>query len=364
MKKSIMTVCMLLIFLCTGCATFLSFFAQGGRILPSDYVPQKIIVSYRSEDTTLKGTHIHLVETEKGRLAIFEQSINGMHSLVEMRWESTKGDHFGIWVNNGPAFEYVVPKNRTMNAERYIYDYGTYKVRTIGGLKRLVPNVPKSKPDIVLIPIDGSEGSESSLLTSEEPKERKYYLKGGIGGGGVEDIPLYFWLTTGEEVMVEGGIGSHFNVEAGYNINPKLGIEVGLGSHKNSCGALENGDGYFLRVPLSVTGIYRFYREEFGNAYGGLGIACYISPELYREGLGIETTVKYDNAFGPHLLIGGDFGLGSVFMFFDLKYAFGIKYKFNEGIENGISFTTAPCPEWEEIDGSGVLFNMGFGYCF
>jgi len=210
-------------------------------------------------------------------------------------------------------------------------------------------------------------GSGSQIYAMESTKESKFYLKGGIGGGGLEeDIPLKMWATTGEECKVESYTGLHLNFDMGYNIMPDLGVEVGLGWHKNTIGVeITGGDGYFKRVPLTVSGVYHFFKNDPFNVYGGLGIGYYMSPELYREGLGNNTTVKYEDASGYHGLIGGSWGTEKWFFFIDTKYAFGVKYKFKEGIENGIRYTAPQVfNEWREIDGSGILFNFGVGYRF
>ncbi|MDW7680194.1 MAG: outer membrane beta-barrel protein [bacterium] len=204
-------------------------------------------------------------------------------------------------------------------------------------------------------------------------KESTFYLKVGIGGGGVEAIPLKMWTNKNEEVEVKTWVGGQFNFDIGYFILSNVGLELGIGRHKNGIDAqIKGGDGYFQRVPFSATGIYHFFVKDplsqaFTiklNAYGGVGVGYYMSPELYREGAGVKTTVNYDDAFGYHILVGSSFAIDKFFLFIDMKYAFGVKYQFKEAVQNGINYTTPLFDEWGEIDGSTLSFKLGVGYSF
>jgi|YNPMSStandDraft_1061717.scaffolds.fasta_scaffold142714_2 hypothetical protein len=41
-----------------------------------------------------------------------------------------------------------------------------------------------------------------------------------------------------------------------------------------------------------------------------------------------------------------------------------VRYKFKNGVENGIKFNVPLFEEWKEVNGSGILFNIGLGYRF
>jgi hypothetical protein len=208
-----------------------------------------------------------------------------------------------------------------------------------------------------------------TLESNNFDRRNKFYLKLGIGGGGINrNIPLKMWTTEREEVKVGKG-GPHFSFDVGYNVISHIGIEAGLGILENTTNVtIENGDGYFKRYSFSITGIYHFlnriYNQVQFNLYGGLGIGYYVSPKLYRECPSVETTVYYKNTSGPHILIGSSI-IGKKWLgFIDLKYLFNVRYRFKNGVENGIKFNVPLFEEWKEVNGSGILFNIGLGYRF
>lgn len=200
--------------------------------------------------------------------------------------------------------------------------------------------------------------------------EGESYLKFGLGGGGIEEIPLKMWTAQGIETKISSSKALHLNLEGGYNITETLAVELGLGYHKNTMDPeVSNGDGYFKRIPLTAAVLYRFSRGDKFSMHLGGGVGLYASPELHREAssIGIDTTVKYKSAFGPHVLAGGNYTFGEKWFFFtDIKYVIGVKYKFKEITESGVTCTSDLCAfqEWRELDGSGILFNLGAGYCF
>ena len=135
-----------------GCSTHIATFLQGGSVKSNDYTPPEILVSYDAKGVAPPGYTYNLARTEDG-LAIFEKNReDGRHSLIETHWQTKKGDHFAAWVYRGPAFLFVIPKDRTKKAERYAYKFGTYSLRKVDGIERPIPHKQKKKPDTVLIP--------------------------------------------------------------------------------------------------------------------------------------------------------------------------------------------------------------------
>ncbi len=154
----------LALFLLLGCA---SVFMQGGTIVPEDYQVQKVIVSYRAEGTVPERIQYFLVETDRG-LAIFERSEDGSGCLMQTHWQDDQCDHFAAWISPsyvpkrfqgrkfgagmGPAYEFVVPFDRSKEAKKFVYEKGTYRVQAIDGMWRPVPKDPKTEPVATLIP--------------------------------------------------------------------------------------------------------------------------------------------------------------------------------------------------------------------
>ncbi len=225
----------------------------------------------------------------------------------------------------------------------------------------------KKKVEMIVFLLILILSSGKQIWAQEKVDTSRFYLKGGIGRGGIiEEIPLYMWIETGEEVKIERWTGVHFNLDVGYDITRELSIELGLGYHKNTIRAgIKGGDGYFTRVPLTVTLVYHFFKKEIFNVYLGGGIGYYASPELYRKVWELEENiVKYEDAFGYHGLLGVLVNFEKRwFSFIDIKYVFGVKYKFKEMVVNGRRYDFT-FPKWRELDGSGVLVNLGVGYRF
>lgn len=139
----------------SGCA---SMALHGGSLVSrNDSYIQEYLVTYRAEGAVPEGQTYHLVRTEKG-LAVFEQAKDGSGALFETLWEDSDGDHFASWIylpgggSSRHGYEFVVPKDRTRNALRYVYPWGTYRVQEIDGIKRPVPANPV-EPVATLIPV-------------------------------------------------------------------------------------------------------------------------------------------------------------------------------------------------------------------
>ena len=82
---------------------------------------------------------------------MLEQSPDRSGVLFQTRWEDEVGDHFAGWVNTSHGYEFVVPKDRTKQAERYVYPAGFYRIMEIDGIKRPIPNT-QMQPVATLIP--------------------------------------------------------------------------------------------------------------------------------------------------------------------------------------------------------------------
>jgi hypothetical protein len=114
------------------------------------------LVNYQSKGTVPNGTTYHLVRTPRG-LAMFEKESRGGGALFENHWTAPDGDHFVAWIylpNGGSSrhgYEFIVPNNRSKEALRYVYPWGTYTVQNINGVERPVPMNPV-EPVTRLIP--------------------------------------------------------------------------------------------------------------------------------------------------------------------------------------------------------------------
>jgi hypothetical protein len=156
-----------------GCASVQSSFLHGGTLAPAGYKVEKVIVAYRAEGTVPARMQYFLIETGEG-LAIFEREEDGSGSLIQTHWQDKQGDHFAAWVSvpgipsagcltdlttlpsrkgrGGPAYEFVVPIDRSKEAERFVYERGTYTIWELDGISRPVPKNPETKAVATLIP--------------------------------------------------------------------------------------------------------------------------------------------------------------------------------------------------------------------
>jgi hypothetical protein len=158
----------IMLFLLSGCATVMSTFSQGGKVVTKDYNIQKVIVAYRAEGEVPARVQYFLVETDEG-LAIFERSEDGSGTLIQAHWQDDQGDHFASWVIPlpgfsflferprlsgccGPAYEFIVPLDRSKKAKKFVYPKQTYSIKKINWISRPVPKDPKTEPVATLIP--------------------------------------------------------------------------------------------------------------------------------------------------------------------------------------------------------------------
>lgn len=196
-----------------------------------------------------------------------------------------------------------------------------------------------------------------------DPRTGKFFFRGGIGLGGVEEIPLYMTTNRNEELKLKSFSGVNFLFGAGYNINQALGVEIQTGSLESvMTPKVSNGDGYFRSTPLLILLEYRFLSRKDYDLYLEAGMARYFSPQLYRQGPGVTDTINYDDATGPYFALGWNFRFTPLWsMFFEIGQPV-VEYTFSNGTENGVAIP-APFKEWESIK-SGPIINMGIGFRF
>jgi len=150
----------------SGCVKMGASMLIGGEYV-EEYEPDKILVTYEPQGAFPEGSTFHLIETETG-LAFFQQDIDGSGMICEKFWYEGDSVYFSAaFFGYGPAFIYKVPVDRTLNAERYVYENGTYQ-GTPGDRLRPMPNAPKVKPDTILIPINIFDMGSVRLETSQE----------------------------------------------------------------------------------------------------------------------------------------------------------------------------------------------------
>ena len=131
----------------TSCASIL---IEGGKPVRKGKTPANVLVKYRAEGTVPDNIEYELVRTDKGD-AIFEKSPDGSGTLFFNHWSDEAGDHFSVIVIN--AYEFIVPADRSLPAEKYVYPDGTFTYKFRNGVKTPVPNNNDVEPVAILIPV-------------------------------------------------------------------------------------------------------------------------------------------------------------------------------------------------------------------
>lgn len=154
MSRFVALIAVAVVALVSACAPSLlgdaSILMTGGSLASVGYQPLDVVVSYRAEGSVPKSAEYLLVRTEKGE-AIFERSPDGSGTLIDKTWSDEKGDHFAMWILTSHAYEFLVPKDRSKPAQRYIYPAGFYSIVDVGGGMRPVAAAPLD-PVATLIP--------------------------------------------------------------------------------------------------------------------------------------------------------------------------------------------------------------------
>jgi len=159
-----------------GCVKMGASMLMGGEYVEG-YIPHKILVAYEAQGVFPEGSKFYLIETRSG-LAFYQQDLDGAGMVCEKLWY--KGDSVffsAAFFGYGPAFIYRVPIDRTLNAERYVYENGTYQ-GTPGDRLRPMPKLPKETPDAILIPSKIYDMGYNSSETTGEMRSAEDTLGG------------------------------------------------------------------------------------------------------------------------------------------------------------------------------------------
>lgn len=133
----------------SGCTPWERLVFQGGSLVEPSYQPTKIVVSYRATGAIPEAAKYYLIETREGEEAIWEKVDGEKSALFKAYRETDKGDHYSGWVVGQPASEFIVPKDRSRDAEKYVYPVGKYKA--LKGSMAVVP-LEEFEPVAILIP--------------------------------------------------------------------------------------------------------------------------------------------------------------------------------------------------------------------
>ena len=220
----------------------------------------------------------------------------------------------------------------------------------------------------------------------EEPDEiipdRKFYLKGIIGGGlGFEGVSMQFTAglensSEDEKVYLYPGGGFNLSANIGYYINQFTFIEASMGFQwASERPEVSNAGCGFIKFPLETTIALQLPSKSSYHAYLGGGAGYYMAPKLWRDLGDYKTEIKYDPSFGFHGLFGINYQpvktrpflnypdkTKPFLSYIEIKIVGGVKYKWKEFIENGSKGT--PIPEFQEFSGNQIMFNFGFAYLF
>lgn len=149
MNNNLKILITLLIFsILAGCA---SMFINGGTLVSEGYKIENVMVAYRTEGIVPERIQYFLVEIDEQQ-AIFERSEDGSGVLFETHWKDSQGDHFSGWVYKRHGYEFIIPTDRLKEGKKYVYPVNTYRIKTINGIERPVPNDKTVKAIARLIP--------------------------------------------------------------------------------------------------------------------------------------------------------------------------------------------------------------------
>lgn len=167
------------------------------------------------------------------------------------------------------------------------------------------------------------------------------------------------------DISAGGGIG--FNFLIGYEINPELSLDFGLGRQWSSLSEkVKDADGEFKRTSLSASAKYIISLSTVNsiNIVGGadyyMGGTLDVDLSEYSSIGGAHNIRKYDNAPGYHLGVEFErqvspkmaYGVG-------LYYSY-VKYDLKRLSSNGVYLPPAylSSDELSEIDGSGIYMAL------
>jgi ankyrin repeat protein/outer membrane protein W len=240
-------------------------------------------------------------------------------------------------------------------------------------------NQPDAGPQIVASKDDKlKEPVHESWL-----KLRDFYLSFGPDFGKVgPSIPLHMQSSAGglDSISSSNNLGL-ISLVIGYDISRAMSAEISYGYVNYGTQNNENRDSpnyqdaHFSTYPITAVLVYRFYRNHSSSPYIytytydydlhlDAGARYHIDTHLDTTAANVSTTVKYENALGYQVGFGSNLNLSRHFIVtFDLKYVFGLKYRFKEMEVNGVKYDST-YSDWQELDGGGILFGASVGYHF
>jgi hypothetical protein len=119
-----------------GCTA--SMFMRGGMLVNEGYTPGKVLAKYNTVGESA-GVEYWLIETKKGKRAIYERYNDGRGALFQTYWRGADGDHYASWVATGAAFEIVISQDLSANGKKFIYNNKYYWIKRIDEVRRPVP---------------------------------------------------------------------------------------------------------------------------------------------------------------------------------------------------------------------------------
>jgi len=128
---------------------------HGGRLASNSLQGRQVLAAYDCEGRPDSRAEYYLIQTEAG-LALLERVPGGMGSLIKHHWREGDSDHFAIWGevldSRVPAFEWVLPLDRSKKGTAFIYPEGTYSILTIDGRRRPSTALANPRPAFWLVP--------------------------------------------------------------------------------------------------------------------------------------------------------------------------------------------------------------------
>jgi len=201
------------------------------------------------------------------------------------------------------------------------------------------------------------------------PVKKKLYTKVllQVGGGGKVLAGEKSYTVSDkdpEDIYIHPGGGTGLEAVIGYDINPSLSGELGIGF-------LQSGDQagkdhiWFWKQTLRASVIYRLNISKGYFPYIGGGFSTNLSVSLDAETRSDELIIRYEIPTGFHILGGAEIKnpQSSWFMFGDFKFIFLGTYDIKEAKLNGNSIPISYVEsDFREMNANGFQFALGFGY--
>jgi hypothetical protein len=198
----------------------------------------------------------------------------------------------------------------------------------------------------------------------------KYYIKGVLGYGAAQEKIHVGYTEDNEKVYLPVGGGLNIGIGFGYNVSPSVRGELDIGSQSAVLDPeVENGEGFFNKYPITCSVIYHFLVRDKVRAYAGFGAGRYLYPSmnLEFEDISYKLNYKYKSSMGWHTILGVILKKWQrTILFSELRYEFGITYRFKEGEISGVKIDRgAVFKDLKELSGDNVRVNIGVAYyCF